>query len=611
MRKEFITAVLLTTLVAVTVFSSQRKGTELLEDQLGPDAQIGKQCLVLIAIDRYQEWLPLTNPVKDAKEIRSILESRYYIDTIYPLYNENATKGKIIKLFKQLQKDLKPEDSVLIFYSGHGYYEKSSKTGYWIPVDGGNDENLQDRWINNTRIKGLIGNIKSKHILLISDSCFSGQLLDQERGGPLPEINIDYFKEAYKYRSRQVLTSGALETVDDDSSFALQLKLFLEENNEPFLDPLEMFRNIRKGVKGSHPLLGELKGTGHQENASFILFLKQNQEPPKPTSIDLEKLEIKVKWFIWQRQFQADVEKLKGDDKNTGITNESKKAAWEKLLKHYRQDNPYSKEDDQLRDYAKARIQHWSNEANQASSPPAPGTGSSGLVTRPANVYIKIKNHTSERVIRGDKFPAKDTFTNIWSSSNMYAQEKKNYKFIIRLDKNMIYFIDHKDKSFVAASIPLDMRKVRQPGIAEMSPGATRDLTVNPNGQTRKLGDWNCSGYDAQSTFNIRSLLISSYRYTIWTTTDVPFDWKAFNEKFLSSLKTIGNLYPFTRVMSKELQKIKGFQIAVESSYVMRGILIKMSSTVMEIAEQAAPAGTYEVPADYTQKEYLSEYWWK
>ena len=37
------------------------------------DLEVGKQWAVFIAIDRYREWMPLANPVKDAKEIRDIL----------------------------------------------------------------------------------------------------------------------------------------------------------------------------------------------------------------------------------------------------------------------------------------------------------------------------------------------------------------------------------------------------------------------------------------------------------------------------------------------------------------------------------------------------------
>ncbi|MCX8013708.1 MAG: hypothetical protein N3A02_05420 [Rectinema sp.] len=48
---------------------------------VGSDS-IGKQYAVFIAIDRYKEWPPLKNAVRDAEHIRGVLESRYYIDRV-------------------------------------------------------------------------------------------------------------------------------------------------------------------------------------------------------------------------------------------------------------------------------------------------------------------------------------------------------------------------------------------------------------------------------------------------------------------------------------------------------------------------------------------------
>lgn len=106
----------------------------------------------------------------------------------------------------------------------------------------------------------MISNIKASHILLISDSCFSGDILNTSRAS-LPEIDNDYFYKAYTRISRQVLTSGASETVPDVSEFARQFKFALERNTNSYLDPLMLYNEIRLGVKRTLPLLGNLKGT--------------------------------------------------------------------------------------------------------------------------------------------------------------------------------------------------------------------------------------------------------------------------------------------------------------------------------------------------------------
>ena len=124
---------------------------------------------------------------------------------------------------------------------------------------------------------------------LISDSCFSGDILDPMRG-ITPEMNADYFKNAYSGVSRQVLTSGASESVPDASEFSAQLKLVLEGNEEPFLDPLMIYDQIRRGVKNTTPLFGDLKDSGHQRGAAFLFFLKRgNRGANKKNAGDTEK----------------------------------------------------------------------------------------------------------------------------------------------------------------------------------------------------------------------------------------------------------------------------------------------------------------------------------
>jgi Caspase domain len=241
----------------------------------GETSIIGRQYAVLIAIDKYQAWTALRNPVEDAKQIKEILSRRYLLTDFIELYDEAATKAGIIKLFKALISDTKPEDSVLIYYAGHGFLDKTSDTGFWIPVDGGIDVNEQANWLPNAQVRGFISNMKARHIALLADSCFSGDFLNPTRG-ITPTITEEYFKNAYARVSRQVLTSGSSEAVPDESQFTFQLKIALEGNTSPFLDPLMLYNQMRFGITQTTPLIGDLKDSGHQDGSSFILFLKSD-----------------------------------------------------------------------------------------------------------------------------------------------------------------------------------------------------------------------------------------------------------------------------------------------------------------------------------------------
>jgi hypothetical protein len=249
---------------------------------LDPNLKVGKQYLVVIGINQYQHWLPLHSPVQDVQEIRDILLQRYYIDEIAELYDQQATKANIIKLFVELQNKVKIDDSLLILYSGHGHLDENSDTGFWIPVNAGTDIYEQHNWLPHTQLKGLIANIEANHICVISDSCFAGDLIHSTRSIP-PTIDQQYFRRAYTRVSRQVLTSGATEAVPDESDFANQLKSILKRNDNRLLDTLMLYNEVRLGVGTSIPLLGALQGTGHQEGASFLLFLREDvQADPTP-----------------------------------------------------------------------------------------------------------------------------------------------------------------------------------------------------------------------------------------------------------------------------------------------------------------------------------------
>jgi hypothetical protein len=299
MKERVFVLLLITCLLLPFYLFTQSRGVRLRIKNLDSSYEVGKQYLVLIAINRYKNWRPLYRPVKDAEEIREVLEARYYIDEVVKLYNEKASKKTIMDLFEDLQKRLKENDSVLIFYAGHGYLHRASNNGFWIPADGGADESVQERWIPNTVIRGLIGNMKSKHTLLISDSCFSGNLLDAWRDKG-PTINNEYYKKAYNRYARQVITSGASESVPDRSNFANQLRLVLKENDKPYLSASMLYDEVCLGIKDTFPMFGALNGTNHQKGGAFLLFLRHIhlRNFYRRLNVDEVKATIKVRGFF-------------------------------------------------------------------------------------------------------------------------------------------------------------------------------------------------------------------------------------------------------------------------------------------------------------------------
>ena len=98
------------------------------------------------------------------------------------------------------------------------------------------------------------------------------------------------------------------------------------------------------------------------------------------------------------------------------------------------------------------------------------------------------------------------------------------------------------------------------------------------------------------------SWLVSSW-LKVWASTDVPFDWKSYNEKMMPQ---------FTQAMMrmsedsvKEFQKINGFQIRTEMNMEMMGQKMNQWTEVTSITNESAPAGTYTFPSSYTKKDQI------
>ena len=109
---------------------------------------------------------------------------------------------------------MKANDSLLIYYAGHG--KEIQGDGYWIPTNGERDDNTY--WVSNDFITKALKNSKSKNILVISDSCYSGTL---SRGIAINRVEKQKSKKKtpldvyQRTKTRMVITSGNLEPVLD------------------------------------------------------------------------------------------------------------------------------------------------------------------------------------------------------------------------------------------------------------------------------------------------------------------------------------------------------------------------------------------------------------
>ena len=150
-----------------------------------------KNYILSIGVDNYASgyWRNLSNAVFDAQHLKNILVEKYsYEGFPSPLYNEEATNSEIFTSFNTINQILTKEDSLVIFFAGHGNMDPQTRKGFWIPSEGTLDRST---WIENSSIKNFLSDCPAKHILLIIDSCFSGTFLTTTRDGNVEKSYSD------------------------------------------------------------------------------------------------------------------------------------------------------------------------------------------------------------------------------------------------------------------------------------------------------------------------------------------------------------------------------------------------------------------------------------
>ncbi|HIA36737.1 MAG TPA: caspase family protein [Flavobacteriales bacterium] len=241
---------------------------------------IGKYYALLIGIDNYQgEWAPLKNAVNDAKAIETLLHSKYRFDQFNTLYDSKATRTAIIKQLEWLVEIVQEDDNVFIYYSGHGEFKEKLNKGYWVPFDASSKSVAE--YVSNNDIQAFLQGIKSKHTLLVSDACFSGDIF---RGTTISvpfESSEKYYRKVHNLASRKAITSGGIEPVMDGgkeghSVFAYYLIKSLSNNNETYFDASQLYNNLKIPVVNNSdqtPKFNPIKNTG-DEGGQFVFIRK-------------------------------------------------------------------------------------------------------------------------------------------------------------------------------------------------------------------------------------------------------------------------------------------------------------------------------------------------
>ena len=246
----------------------------------------GSSYALLIGINRYASLPSLLTAVNDARAVDTVLRERYGFTT---RVLEDASRYSVLSALNDYDTLLKDGDNLLVYYAGHGYYDQEANKAYWLPADA--QAKNRANWIIADDITSDIRAIPARHVLLISDSCYSGGLTRDASPVSTPQERGEFLRKMNSYRSRTLLASGGTEPVadgggsDGHSIFASVLLTGLQQFESPAFAARELFdRYIQVSVAGrSHqvPQYQLIRDSGH-DGGDFIFVRKSAPKPGAP-----------------------------------------------------------------------------------------------------------------------------------------------------------------------------------------------------------------------------------------------------------------------------------------------------------------------------------------
>ncbi len=228
----------------------------------------GAYYALVIGIDAYPHWPALKTAAGDARALDQVLRQRYGFRTTL-LIDDRATRAGILNAFGEFRRSLRGNDNLMIYYAGHG--ARDGDKAYWLPFD--SDPNSTANWIIADEITKGMQVIPARHILVVSDSCYSGGLSRAVTANTASTDRARYLQTMIESKSRVLISSGRDEPVADNGSnghsvFANALLTGLLSDPDPVFTAQNLFSQyVQEAVIGGSqqvPLYQLIQDSGHQ-----------------------------------------------------------------------------------------------------------------------------------------------------------------------------------------------------------------------------------------------------------------------------------------------------------------------------------------------------------
>ncbi len=219
-----------------------------------------------------------------------------------------------------------------------------------------------------------------------------------------------------------------------------------------------------------------------------------------------------------------------------------------------------------------------------------------------ADICIKQHAHTDDYYYGGRVTPAEDTDIEVWFGGRRMAYITENRSIVIDLGGRTLTWINLEDSTYAETTLPFEWANIATEEAVGWLGRYPQVGTVEATGQTKEINGYKCTCYEITSWIDAQGSRYNETDEKMWVTTDLPLDWKSFEEMnavFLR-LRNTGPEY------AEALGGVKGYPILSDGDRFIKGFSVKTTEEVVEILEKDPPPGAYAVPDGFTKKEKLT-----
>jgi len=268
--------------------------------ELNKDSLFSVSAALVAGVYNYEGgWPDLPGVKTDLDTVSEMLSSRGFLVE----RADNLTKAEFFARYDRFISDYAddPTARLLIYYAGHGHTltENSEKNGYIVLKDAARPSENRDGFLSGSIpiafFSSHASDIRSKQVLFMFDSCFSGTVFSAMRS--IPELITELLKKPV----RQFITSGSEDQMVPDVSifrrrFVTALSGDADQNMDSVITGSELGEYLRRSVSqytsGTQtPVHGKMLGF----EGEFLFFndvpsIEASEPPRKEMSGEKEEL---------------------------------------------------------------------------------------------------------------------------------------------------------------------------------------------------------------------------------------------------------------------------------------------------------------------------------